>query len=341
MERPTTRDINGSYSAHQRVPQEVNITDDIPVPASRVRADSLASEASILDTPTPEGDNTQGNPIERFRAQYGEVAAYLREHDMEDPYPRSDHAWIAAGVVDKLGFYEPCMSFTQDRANAVARHEEKLRTEKEEAEYQELLGAVSQQRREEAIATALADPNSGIHYLLEYAHGEPAVNPMSKEDLVQAGIDASNKVSYQALAVGRGYKAAQDILANGLMKTMSERRGKRLLKQAEKRDRRAMLRDYFSEAEASDPRATLVKPEDLVSSAQLGTIEEEWEELDSTRVWASAKGGSKTEQPGDAAETSSMFSFADMEGSYAVDNGKPMVKQGSVKKLFKMVTGHH
>ena len=329
----------GRRSASIPRQQGVNIADSALAVVVRGRSDSITSTVSLVEAPETSGEAIC-DPLQRFCEQYGEVAGYLRERDLNPPHPRVNHAWVAAGMVEKFGFYQPCMSFVQDRAAAIEEYEEECRREKEaEAVIQAFSREQEKENRRQVEAT-LADPESGLA-IMRPAHildPQPPSKMPTKDDVVAAYEKARDAAGTQVLALSRGYKAAQDIIASGVHSSMSARRGRRLMRKAERREKKEMLEDYLAAVKEQDPQATdMIDADGLENDSERETEDEGWLEV---KTKADSKIATPNPERAGTADVELPQPFEDVEGSFAVDNGKTLVKQSSMRKLFEMVSGN-
>lgn len=273
---------------------------------------SISAEPEVIDTQPPAVD-----PIERFRAQYGDVAGLLRERDMYDPHPSLNHAWVAARLVSRYGLYEPCVSFEVDYANAVAEWEAQDRAVKDAEERERAATRAWDLRTQAHVEMWKACPWDGIHYI---DPPRPKAWAESARDAEELATKASLAIAERFLAIERGRRAAAGIIA-AFHKPGCDTspRGKRLFQQALVRDREReqeyMMADYLAESEDENGMNT--------PALTRSTTPEEKEMI--FNPWAD--------------ELPDPECFEGVEGTFNVENGAPMVKRGSFARLLEYVTG--
>jgi hypothetical protein len=200
--------------------------------------------------------------------------------------------------------------------------------------------AVANEERKERLQVLRASAGHPVSYFSE-AEFENAVYGVKRKSLMKVGGEAATAIGYHLLSVTRGYKAAQDIVAFSFDRGVSAYRGKRLFQKSQRKMKRQMMKDYVKESRD-------VEAEDLVSSELIddwesSAAEEDEDGWNDVLKTGAAVGPNEKPKPAAfsavAAGTCSMEAFVDMEGSYMVENGHPMVKRGSMKALYSMIIG--
>jgi hypothetical protein len=292
---------------------------------TRRRAKSNAS-LSEEDSPVEEFSPTELylaslKPIERFRLQYGNVAGILRERPLYDPHPWKDHAWIAARLVNVFGLYCPCVNFEQDYAAAVAEWETMNLPMRGEQEGRRARHVQSVEQRARSLDKALRDPSIDVRNIPEYSlrQGKETVkNHQGRSDSV---METAGKFVYSSaelsLALKHGTDASRKIIKYRIGENSNKHaRGKQLHEKEVKRAEAQMLEDYQVQIAKAQEQDGLDTDWSLIPKDKESDDEEE-------------------QEPSDAAQLEPM---TEVEGTYAVENGKPMVKVSSAKKLINMLS---